>query len=168
MKFLMLAALVASLVCLCWGDSTGDSLFSSNPPDPDSEFALEIAKSYISRVMFAPSEDLPKTYGSMTSPQDSTTTSTHEDLSPTDNGKLEPAQTSAKKSLEDQIDDLLAILRDIRSFIMPAYPGAGRIVIIISIFSMLQEQIGAACIITGGFAAQIRHLIDVGSPIHLF
>ncbi|KAF5547556.1 kinase-like domain-containing protein [Fusarium phyllophilum] len=119
---------------LCWGDSTGDSLFSSNPPDPDSEFALEIANGYISRVMFTPSEDLPKTYGSMTSPQDSTTTSTHEDLSPTDNGKLEPAQTSAKKSLEDQIDNLLAILRDIRSFIMPAYPGAGRIVIIISIF----------------------------------
>ncbi|EWG53999.1 hypothetical protein FVEG_17217 [Fusarium verticillioides 7600] len=71
--------------------------------------------------MFAPSEDLPKTYGSMTSPQDSTTTSTHEDLSPTDNGKLEPGRTSAKKSLEDQIDDLLATLRDIRSFVLPAF-----------------------------------------------
>ncbi|RBQ64587.1 hypothetical protein FVER14953_21697 [Fusarium verticillioides] len=74
--------------------------------------------------MFAPSEDLPKTYGSMTSPQDSTTTSTHEDLSPTDNGKLEPAQTSAKKSLEGQIDDLPATLRDIWSFVLPAFPGA--------------------------------------------
>ncbi|KAG9501953.1 hypothetical protein J7337_007660 [Fusarium musae] len=101
-----------------------ESLFPANPPDPDSEFALEITNSYISRVMFAPSEDLPKTYGSMTSPQDSTTTSTHEEPSPTDNGKLEPGRASAKKSLEDQIDDLLATLRDIRSFVLPAFPGA--------------------------------------------
>ncbi|KAF5722380.1 hypothetical protein FMUND_2892 [Fusarium mundagurra] len=121
--FLMLAALVASLVCLCWGGSTGESIPSANPPDSDSEFA-----------------------GSMTSPQDSATTSTYQDLCPTGDGKLDPGRTSPRKPLEDQIDDLLAILRDIQSFIMPAFPGAGRIVIIISIFSLLQERVGAACI----------------------
>ncbi|PNP76538.1 hypothetical protein FNYG_09957 [Fusarium nygamai] len=104
----------------------------------------------------------------MTPPQDSAATSTHQDLCPTFDGKLDPGRTSPKKSLEDQVDDLLAILRDIQSFIMSAFPGAGRIVIIISIFSLLQERIGAACIIAGGFAAQIHHRVDVGSPIRFF
>ncbi|KAF5582972.1 hypothetical protein FPANT_8307 [Fusarium pseudoanthophilum] len=109
------------------GDSTGGSLFSASPPDSDSDFALEIANSYIARVMLAPLEEQPMTYGTMTSPQDSATTSAHQDPYPTEDSKLEPEPTSPKKSLEDQVDDLLTILRDIPSFVMTAFPGAGRI-----------------------------------------
>ncbi|KAF5987231.1 kinase-like domain-containing protein [Fusarium coicis] len=59
MKFLMLAALLASLVCLFRGDSTEDTLFSANPPDSDAEFA--VTNSIMSHFMFAPLEDLPIT-----------------------------------------------------------------------------------------------------------
>ncbi|KAF5603221.1 hypothetical protein FPCIR_1417 [Fusarium pseudocircinatum] len=130
--------MLASLVHLWWGESTRESISSANPPNSDFKFA------------------------------DFATTSTQQDPCPTDDGKLEPGQTSPKKSIEDQIDDLLAIWRDIQSFIMSASPGAGCIVIIIPIFSLLQKRIGAACIIAGGFAAQICYRLDVGSPIHLF
>ncbi|KAF5565906.1 hypothetical protein FNAPI_1455 [Fusarium napiforme] len=112
--------------------------------------------------MFAPLEDLPKTYGSMTSPQYSATTSTHQDLCPTDDGKLQPEPTSPKKSLEDQVDDLLAILRDISSSVMPAFPGAGRIVITISIFS-LSYRIGSALPVLLYKAAWIHHRLDVST-----
>jgi hypothetical protein len=72
MKFHMLAALLSSLVCLFRGDSTEDTLFSANLPDSDAEFA--VTNSIMSHSMFAPLEDLPMTYGSMTSTQDSTAT----------------------------------------------------------------------------------------------
>ncbi|KAF5669482.1 hypothetical protein FCIRC_9251 [Fusarium circinatum] len=143
----MLATLVASLFCLCWGESTGESISSAKPPDWDSDFAYGV----VSRYMLDPLEELPMTYGSMTSPADSETIgTTHQDACPTDDGGPDP--TSPEQSLKGQIDDLLTILRDIRLSVRPAFPGAGRSVIIISLFSLLQERIGVACIIAGSKA----------------
>lgn len=162
----MLAALVASFACLYWGESIGDSVSSAKPPDWDSELA--IANSVISRYMLGPLEELP-TYYSMTSPDSAIIeTTTREDLYPTDNSGSELERNTPDQSLKDQIDELLAILRYIRSFVTPAFPGAGRVVIAISPFPLLQERIGAACTLAGGFAARVRHEIDVGSPTRTF
>ncbi|SCV51910.1 uncharacterized protein FFB14_12301 [Fusarium fujikuroi] len=142
-SLLMLAALVASLVSLFWSESSGDSVSSAKPPGWDSEFA--IANCIMSQYMLGPLEELP-TYGSMTSPDSATIeATTREDLYPTDNSDGELEHNSPDQSLKDQIDELLAILRDFRSFITPAFPGAGRVVIAISLFSLLQERTGAAC-----------------------
>ncbi|KAF5550702.1 hypothetical protein FMEXI_3661 [Fusarium mexicanum] len=69
---LMLAALVATLFCLCWGESTEESVSSVKPSDWDADFAYEV----VSRYMLHPLEELPMTYGSMTSPADSETIGT--------------------------------------------------------------------------------------------
>lgn len=122
----------------------------------------------MSHYMIGPLEELP-TYGSMTSPDSATIeTNTREDLYHTDKSDGELERNSPDQSLKDQIDELLAILRDFRSFITPAFPGAGRVVIAISPFPVLQERIGAACTLSGGFAVQVRHEIGVGSPTHSF
>ncbi|KLP07159.1 Uncharacterized protein LW94_9721 [Fusarium fujikuroi] len=141
-SLLMLAALVASLFCLCWGESTRDRVSSAKPPGRDSEFA--IADCIMSQYMLGPLEELP-TYGSMTSPDSAIIkTTTREDLYPTVNSGSEIERNSPDQSLKDQIDELLAILRDFRSFITPAFPGARRVVIAISLLSLLRECIGAA------------------------
>ncbi|KAI7768437.1 hypothetical protein LZL87_013793 [Fusarium oxysporum] len=100
-------------------------------------------------------------------------TKTEQDTSCTDGSKVDPGRIRQEmqspkvrtwQSLKHQTNDLLAIPRDIRSFVEPAYPGAGRVIIIISIFSLSEELIGAACIALEGWAAHTRHQSDVGSP----
>ncbi|KAF5586674.1 uncharacterized protein FSUBG_12061 [Fusarium subglutinans] len=127
---LMLAALVATLFCLCWGESTEQSVSSVKPSDWNADFAYEV----VSRYMLHPLEELPMTYGSMTSPADSETIgTTHQDACPADDGGLNPP--SPEQSFKDQVDDLLTILRDIWLSVRPAFPGAGRILIVISLSS---------------------------------
>ncbi|KAG4267386.1 hypothetical protein FPRO04_12946 [Fusarium proliferatum] len=134
-SLLMLAALVASLVSLFWSESSGDSVSSAKPPGRDSEFA--IANCIMSQYMLGPLEDLSP-YGSMTSPDSSTSrTSTQQDLYPTDDSDVELERDSPVQPLKEQIDELLAILRDFRSFITPSFPGAGRVIIAILLFSLL-------------------------------
>lgn len=121
----------------------------SPPPGRDSEFA--IANCIMSQYMLGPLEDL-SAYGSMTSPDSSTSrTSTQQDLYLTDDSDFELERDSLVQPFKEQVDELLAILRVFRSFITPSSPGAGRVVIAISLFSLLQERIGAAGTLSGGF-----------------
>ncbi|KAF4495893.1 hypothetical protein FAGAP_7970 [Fusarium agapanthi] len=131
------------------GESTGDSISSA---DWDSDFVYGV----VSRFMLGPLDELLESMMPLV-----------DDCKLDHRSKADPGYTNPEQSLKDQIDDLLAILRDIRSFVMHVFPGAGR-VIIVSLFSLLQKRISTPCALAGAFATHVRAQIDVGSPVHTF
>ncbi|KAF4947157.1 hypothetical protein FGADI_10613 [Fusarium gaditjirri] len=158
-SLLPLLALVASFLCLCCGANTGGSMTSSSSTDNELAWPSDFAHSVVSMYMLGPVGGLPSiqaadstcptnpTAHPITNPATHTTTvgtKNEQNVSSTNGSKSEIGPDM--QFLKDQIDDLLEILRDIRSFVQPPFPGAARLVIIIALFSLLQERIGAACI----------------------